>query len=533
MANLTATAAPGRRRWRLPTAAAVVALLALVVYVVAAVWLRDSLHYAIGDSLARTASAKYVVLSRDPHLAAIGFVWLPLPALVQIPLVLLLEPFGRADLAGPLSTALWAAATVLVVARICRVLGLSRWVRLAVTATFAFNPVVIFFAANGMSEAAFTFFAALALHGYLRWVREQHTRHLIVLGLSLAGAMLVRYETVAIVPILALLAGWHGRRARQWLQTAVIVAAPAIYTFALWLLASWLIKNDPFYWVKGLSETGRPPDDAPWLPSSESGLVGAIGYAARLSFLLAPGLVLLVPALLVGRRRKVLGGLGILGVAAVFPGSIVVLLLGNKTFGNPRYFSPLVLCATIGAAWILANARRTGVIRHAWSAVVIGSLVSAAPVSAVALSSPMTAAVEREDQVFASVLGRERAPFPHQYTFEKWRRLAADLDRILKPGDRVLVETTTGFPAVLFSQHPKAFVISSDRDFEATVSDPAGKVDYVISTSGRAGSGDAVNALLGNADEREAALVEEYEVASVYRLDITTQTRTPRRSASP
>src|SRR5690348_959004 len=44
-------------------------------------------HVIVGDAAARVAQAWYVIGSRDPHLAAIGFVWNPLPSVAAIPLV--------------------------------------------------------------------------------------------------------------------------------------------------------------------------------------------------------------------------------------------------------------------------------------------------------------------------------------------------------------------------------------------------------------------------------------------------------------
>ena len=41
-----------------------------------------------GDAVSRVANAGYVMMSRDPHLSAMGFVWNPLPSLVEIPLLL-------------------------------------------------------------------------------------------------------------------------------------------------------------------------------------------------------------------------------------------------------------------------------------------------------------------------------------------------------------------------------------------------------------------------------------------------------------
>ncbi|MDE3078186.1 MAG: hypothetical protein KGJ86_22410, partial [Chloroflexota bacterium] len=76
-------------------------------YVVMATYLTLGLHILVGDAISRTAAASYVVLSRERHLAAIGFVWNPLPTVVQIPLVLVLRPFGLQVLAGPLQSALF------------------------------------------------------------------------------------------------------------------------------------------------------------------------------------------------------------------------------------------------------------------------------------------------------------------------------------------------------------------------------------------------------------------------------------------
>ena len=53
------------------------ALVALGVYVALGYYLLYSVHYAIGDALVRSGDARAVLYSRDPHLAAWGFVWFP------------------------------------------------------------------------------------------------------------------------------------------------------------------------------------------------------------------------------------------------------------------------------------------------------------------------------------------------------------------------------------------------------------------------------------------------------------------------
>lgn len=49
-------------------------------------WLVYVAQIFVGDAMARVVQAKSVVLSRGPHLAAVGFVWPPLPPIAEVPL---------------------------------------------------------------------------------------------------------------------------------------------------------------------------------------------------------------------------------------------------------------------------------------------------------------------------------------------------------------------------------------------------------------------------------------------------------------
>ena len=40
-----------------------------------------------GDGISRVANAGYALWSKDPHLSAMGFVWGPLPSLVELPVL--------------------------------------------------------------------------------------------------------------------------------------------------------------------------------------------------------------------------------------------------------------------------------------------------------------------------------------------------------------------------------------------------------------------------------------------------------------
>src|SRR5205814_1594565 len=63
------------------------ALIALVVYLAVGYWLQVQHGFILGDALSRVAAAQSVLFSRDPHLAAIGFIFTPLASMVQMPAI--------------------------------------------------------------------------------------------------------------------------------------------------------------------------------------------------------------------------------------------------------------------------------------------------------------------------------------------------------------------------------------------------------------------------------------------------------------
>ncbi|MCL5958938.1 MAG: hypothetical protein M1358_06385 [Chloroflexi bacterium] len=81
------------------------------------------------DGLSRIAQAHGVLFSRDPHLAAAGFVWPPLPVLTDVPFVFLLKPLGLVLLAGPLMSALYSAFALVQLSEILRRFGLPLYWR--------------------------------------------------------------------------------------------------------------------------------------------------------------------------------------------------------------------------------------------------------------------------------------------------------------------------------------------------------------------------------------------------------------------
>lgn len=57
----------------------------LVLYLAVGYWLQVRHDFIMGDTLSRVVATQSVLFSRDPHLAALGFIFTPVSAMVQIP----------------------------------------------------------------------------------------------------------------------------------------------------------------------------------------------------------------------------------------------------------------------------------------------------------------------------------------------------------------------------------------------------------------------------------------------------------------
>ncbi|TMD88323.1 MAG: hypothetical protein E6I78_01165 [Chloroflexi bacterium] len=146
-----------------------------------------------GDALSRVGNAEYVLYSHDPHLAAIGFVWNPLPSLLIMPLLplkVLFPQLVERGFAANIVSCVFMAGAVYQLWHILSDLGLHRGWRLLLTLLFALHPMVVFYGANGMSEAPFLFFLILATRCLAAWLATPRLEWQVYTGLSLGAAYL-------------------------------------------------------------------------------------------------------------------------------------------------------------------------------------------------------------------------------------------------------------------------------------------------------------------------------------------------------
>ena len=217
-----------------------------------------SFHYGsiAGDALSRVADARFVLQSRDPHLAAMGFVFTPL-ATMQLPLVAVMGAWPTLlahAVPAIVVSALCMAGSVLQVAGMLRDRGASLGWTYGVALIYCVHPMIILYGANGMSEAPFLLFCTIACR-FLNVLDVIRRRPRPGRGRRRPRGCLSGATTPAAGGFVALLVGattWRRTRSdrenRLWAGAtdAVVVVLPLIASFVLWAVVSWLLSGAAF-----------------------------------------------------------------------------------------------------------------------------------------------------------------------------------------------------------------------------------------------------------------------------------------------
>ena len=490
-----------RPRFTVPavTEGAAIFWLALTGYLAVAALLVFGANIIQTDALSRVGNAEYVLFSRDPHLAAIGFVWSPLPSLLMLPLLpfkIVFPQLVQLGFAANIVSAVFMGGAVYLIWRILNDLAIARPWRLALTLLFALHPMIIFYGANGMSEALFLFFLILAVRFLMAWLRTGRLEWQVYAGLALGGAYLCRYEALpaglgalAAVAIVSWLRGQANpeRRLVTALCDAAIVGAPFALAVAVWALASYIIVGHPF---EQFTSIYGNDSQMRTLSVGRSGadVIGTLVQVLALQPLLIAAVAF--GALGVARHRD----LRVLAILAVL---VPVLLFAGWARMNGtiapylRYFIvviPLAILMTgfaLGEGDLSETADRRGLRRRLKTLLKVAALMSVAvavAAGASAMSDPSVAPEEGHELAYLTTGGhltadQERAA----RRFKTERGIAAYLDGLHLSRGSVLVDSFIGYAIVLSSKRPEQFVITSDRDFKQAIADPSGTgVQYIL-----------------------------------------------------
>jgi hypothetical protein len=471
--------------------------------------------YVHSDSMSRVANAFYVLYSQDPHLGAIGFVWNPLPSLMElIPLLFyrLYTPLASSALAGVLMTAAFAAGTAVVLFRGCLRFGQGPLFSLLFSLLFCLNPFIFLFGANGLSDAPFLFFIMSAVLSFCLWVREKGTGELVKAAFALALAFWTRYEAVPLGAAMGagvLLAtafankeaklgkkktldhdkeyrmeaaaaaeapsGQVNRPPRRFYLwkaegSVILLLLPIVYSGLMWLILNKLIMKDWLY----------------FLNSDYSNVAQSAGLAGQASFEAMKGNIWLtlvfaskkalyysaplgaVVLLRIWNRRFVLWDLVIL---MLLYSSIIslqmLLLLKGSSYGWLRYF---MYVFPITVAWLpyeLSRVKKSFINKG----LVLASLAATAVILTRAMADPAIAPDENK-YLHAKV---------HANIQKADKEIAAILDSEYAD-DLILMDSYSTYGVILNSRRPQRYLITSDFKFKEAFGNPvAFGVDYILS----------------------------------------------------
>lgn len=472
------------------------------------------------DAPSRVANAGYVILSRFPHLSAIGFVWNPLPSLVEIPAVWLSQwwpPLKSHGLAGVFQSSLFMAGAVMMIRAIAIDRGVARGWRWLAVGGFALNPAILIYGASGMSEAAEIFCVLWCVRYLLRWVASNRVGDLGWAAVALGVGYLGRYEMIPavcgaalLVAAVAFVRAPAAHRLSSTLLPVLILGFPIAVAFAAWALTGWIVSNELFAQLS--SRYGNENQVAAALErggsASRAESVDWVVIAARL--LAMQPLVLIALGIAAGmwmlHKR-----FDMIVPAAVMTPILVFSIYGqysSTTFGWFRYYVmaiPLVLCIAL-ACWsptpdepadagpdkpaTARTARRIG------AALLSASVLVGVPVTTVSMLNQKIGNQQLQFG-FNSLLN------PEDYDAgELWyrrllvaeRELASYFDRKRMPPGSVLMDTFNTWGIWLASDDPKQFVITSDYDFTTALNRPwESGVRYIVVSNPASSAADAVN----------------------------------------
>ncbi len=451
------------------------------------------------DTMSRVANGYYVLFSRDPHLAAIGFVWNPLPSLLAIPILMLspvLPALASKAFAGVVISAIAGALSMVMARRVFRLLGVNRRWSVALTIALGLQPLILISASSGASESLLLLAALYVTLNLGRWLGEDDPWYLVHTGLGLAFAYLVRYEgaaaALAVTIVVLAVSFWRSRGGPRpkwtFILDGCLVAAPFGAAFVGWAVASkmivgsWFATYDSQYGNSAQVTSGRETIDA----VTGGNLGGTLTYIATQLTHIAPlFLVFVVLSCVVAWRRR---DLRVLALVAVLGGILAFdeyAFLSDTSFGWLRFQIMAIPWGILSAGYLIGSIgpkARVGRNAVAWALLIIH--LGGLPLAWRGSLDPLLA---REESL---ALSSARAG---QYDIQG--SVANYLDSMNLNNGTVITDVAYTFPIVLASRNPRQFVITPDRDFRQKLDNPVGEgVEYALVSLPKLSPADAVEA---------------------------------------
>jgi 4-amino-4-deoxy-L-arabinose transferase-like glycosyltransferase len=254
--------------WGVALAATVMSLVAYVI----TVRLHGVLLYV--DSISHLEIARRVVSSTSPGLAQLGYVWLPLPHLLMLPLVWI-TPLYQNGFAGSIVSMTAYVVTAVLIYKIAFRLTSRKFAGVVAAGVFALNVNMLYMQSTPMTEALLFCMLAAMVYCVQQWADTDKYQYLIAGAVAALCATLTRYESwpvLACLVIAVVVIAWQRTHAGltpkiRWTSTQDRFIAFAVVAFAgiaAWLIWNWAIFGNPLNFQAG--QFAKPSN---WVASGE------------------------------------------------------------------------------------------------------------------------------------------------------------------------------------------------------------------------------------------------------------------------
>ena len=460
----------------------IVGLVSFVIFTAVAYYLVFRLNVFLTDSMARTRSAWQVFFSSEPKMANIGFVWAPLPTILQLPLVLI--PQLRVNgISGNIVTALCGAGSVQVFLLFLRQVKLPRLLTYLLLLVYIINPMILFYSANGMSEMVLELFVMLTAYCYLRWSQTHQWVFLSVCGVATSLAFLSRYDAsfvaVAITVFIGIDAIRYMHKNFAYAESVILLyVTPVAYVVILWVGLNWLIMGDPLYFARSAySNAGQIGYQLALIPDLlplKNNLFASLAVGLRETADIFPFFIIVtiwIFILSVIKQKWVwLGVLALswslilfstanlfMGQSALFIRYFisaipmgVIMIAGVLSMHAPKWRVPLgiLFCMLVaGSAYFTEQSMLKHTEWGQWNDQVVHAVLTDTPLNS-----------WKEEQGLAKYINDKTTGF-------------------------VMMDDFQGYRVIFFSGKPWRFLTPADSTFKKYLSDPYNHVNYVLTSS--------------------------------------------------
>lgn len=469
---------------------AIVFLLVFIFAISIAYFINFRLNFIFGDALTRSFRAYLVLFGNEPKLTSIGFVWPPLPTILQIPLVLV-KPLNTYGFAGNILTAIFLGVTAVYFNKIMRLFELKSILRGIFLTLFITNPMIIFYGSNGMSEMVFIGFTIISIYYFLSFIKEKHLTSLILSSFSLSFAIMSRWEAFALLPTILFSIGYiHFLIKKQPLRRAegllLMYLTPIIFVSFVWLLANWVIVGSPFYFLhnpySNATEASKLLANSSLFYSLKGNLLLDVFYVAKMVGFTAPFFIISLIAILLKTIDKIdrLHSITLLGFSISIILFHVGLLYLGQSFGYLRFFIYTIPFYFILSSYILSKQlilHLKGKVRVLSISILLFLLILSSFITVFGMSLPT---IGQQEHIFIEALrgGRNDSQY---YNYKEEKQVATYLSENIT-GREILIDDSVGFSIIYLSQKPHLFIETVDSDFESVLANPVGtrKAKYLL-----------------------------------------------------